>query len=112
MRSVNFTLTAMGLVAVAGAMAAMLIATTRGAAGFTGHTRSYLFRLAWLSAALLAICLLMLAWVVVRHARQRITRRTPRSETPYVDAWAEAGKRLKLKDEEKDEPDEDGPVQS
>ena len=99
-RSISFMFTAMGLLAVAGAMAASLVITSRAAARSEGEARHNLLLLAWLSAALLTLCLLMLTWAVVRHAKYRMQQKTTRSETPYVDAWAEAGKRLKLEDED------------
>jgi hypothetical protein len=42
----------------------------------------------------------MLAWVLVRYVQRRMRPPPDRSQTPYVDAWAEAGKRLKLDDDQ------------
>ncbi|MHC4981685.1 MAG: hypothetical protein ACYTF6_00765 [Planctomycetota bacterium] len=110
-RSLNFTLTTMGLIVIGVALTAMFIVTTRDALNSSGETRRYLSRLAWLSAALLALCLLMLVWVLARRAKHRISRRKTRSQTPYVDAWAEAGKRLKLRDADKQQDNEENASQ-
>lgn len=62
--------------------------------------------LGWLSAValtLLAMVLVLLFWVVVRHVRARLNAGDEKKPTPYIDAWAESGKRFKL-DKEEDEP--------
>jgi len=111
MRAVNFALTAMGLLAIAGVLIALLVITARAAGSATEANRPYFIRLAWLSAALLALCLLMFAWVVVRYYRHRISGPQQRTKTEYSDAWAEAGRRFKLPDDEQPDADAESPQQ-
>ena len=111
MRSVNFALTAMGLVAVAGVLVALLVITARAAGSAAEANRLYFVRMAWLSAALLALCLLMFAWVVVRYCRQRISGPHQPTKTEYFDAWGEAGRRFKLPDDEQADTDTRSPQQ-
>jgi len=108
MRLVNFVLTSAGLAAGAGALMALILITTRHASLSQGETRSAVVRLAWLATALLALCLLMLTWVIARYARERLHIERERTKTPYVDAWAEAGRRLKLSEEQNDEEQQNG----
>ena len=74
-----------------------------------------LARLAWLAAALLGLTLVMLFWTAARWFRSRIHRLDAASPTPYVDAWALAGRRFKLPadeavddDDEEDEDEDEG----
>ena len=63
-------------------------------------------RIAWLSLLLLCIEALLLFWVVIRHAREGLSRTMPRERTQYVDIWAEAGQRFQLQEDAPDEDDE------
>ncbi|MFP4354725.1 MAG: hypothetical protein ACLFUJ_06330 [Phycisphaerae bacterium] len=63
-------------------------------------------RIAWLSLLLLCIEAMLLFWVVIRHAREGLSRTAPRQRTQYVDIWAEAGQRFQLQEDEEDEEDE------
>jgi membrane protein implicated in regulation of membrane protease activity len=106
-RAVNFAISSITLAAMSAMMFALLLITSRRAAGAEGAEKSYFWRLASVSAGLLALCGVMLAWVVVRYARYRLRRRHERSQTPYVDAWAEAGRRITLPDGEDEDADDE-----
>jgi membrane protein implicated in regulation of membrane protease activity len=66
-----------------------------------------LARLAMVAAALLCVVVVLLAAVVIRAAGRRVGRPRPHRPTTYVDAWALAGQRVQL-----DEQDGSGPDQS
>lgn len=105
-RKISFAFTAVMLVAATGCMLAMFILTARRAAVEEGVRGAYLWRLAWVSAAVMGLFLILLAWVSVRHIRQRLAPERGRTPTPYVDAWAESGRRMKLEDEDAELLDE------
>jgi len=113
-RTISFAFTAVMLLAAVGCMLAMFILTARRAAMEKGVQRAYFWRLAWVSAAVMGLFLVLLAWVVVRHLRQRLAPARGPTPTPYVDAWAESGRRMELEEEdevlleeEENEEDED-----
>lgn len=97
-RKISFAFTAVMLAAAAGCMLAMVILTARRAAVEEGVRRAYFWRLAWVSAAVMGLFLILLAWVSVRHIRQKLAPERRHAPTPYVDAWAESGRRMKLED--------------
>ena len=87
-------------------LAVVLDKALAAAAATEGDVRRHLVGLAWLAAALLALALMTMLWVVVRLILFRARLRRQPTATKYVDAWSLAGKRFKL-DEEEDEDDED-----
>ena len=62
--------------------------------------RKLLAELAWVAVALLGLTLVVLMWSVMRFVRSRITVSRTHTRTPYVDAWAEAGRRYQLTEED------------
>ncbi len=108
-RALHFALTAIGLTAVGAAMFALMMITIGRATAAEGASRGYFARLAVVSAALLALCAVVLAWATIRYLRFRLQQRHWREHkpTPYVDAWAEAGRRIKV-DEDGEAEREDG----
>jgi hypothetical protein len=104
-RTANFVVVValLGLIVVG--LAVLFAATAQGAGkAASPATQKYLVRLAWLSFALLATTLLLLSWVVAHYVLSRL-RPEGHPPTPYVDAWALAGKRLKVKAEPKEGED-------
>jgi hypothetical protein len=65
----------------------------------------FLARLAWLSAALMGLTLLVLFWVVTHFILQRAGRNSRHERTQYVNAWSLAGQRVKPLEED-DPPDD------
>lgn len=104
-RAVNFMLTVVGLLVIAGAMGVMIAIAARAAPDSAPEAREYFYRLAWIAAAMLGLALVMLTWTVSRYLRRR-SRESRHEPTPYVDAWAEAGRRARVDDEDEDDPDE------
>jgi heme/copper-type cytochrome/quinol oxidase subunit 2 len=101
-RTVNFVVVVALLVLLVVGLAVLFAVTAQGAGKDASPAiQKYLARLAGLSMALLATTLLLLAWVVARHVLSRL-RPEGHPPTPYVDAWALAGKRLRLKAEPKE----------
>lgn len=107
LRRINFAVLVIGLTALAGMLGTLLAILTQ-AAGTTGdpHTRAFLARLAWACAAVLALTLVLLAWVLARYVAYRIGPGRKARRTKYVDAWALAGKRLKPPPEDEDDDQE------
>jgi len=90
---------ALGLI-VAGS-GVMLAIASRAAGDAQGDAQRVLARLAWLSAAILALALLLLLWAVMRYFARRIPR-SARRPTDYVDAWTVAGQRFQVPDDGKE----------
>lgn len=106
-RSVSFVFVVLGLVGIAAGQAAMLVVTTQGAQRISHEpTQRLLLRLAWLSLVLLCLTLLMLLWAVIRHLRYRLRAEPPVKPSRYVNAWALAGKRFQLDDEDEQTDDD------
>ncbi|MHC4294409.1 MAG: hypothetical protein ACYSTL_02365 [Planctomycetota bacterium] len=86
-----------GIVVGTGVLIAM--ATQAGSVTEDVVMRRLLGRMAIVLFVLLALALLLLLSSVMRFYRARHMR-LPRTRTPYVDAWALAGKRFKLENEQ------------
>ena len=100
------------LVAVALVQVYQIVEATGAARtlGIDAPERASLQRLAWLGVAVLSVVLLVLFWLTVRLLKAReLGRELPHPPAPYVDAWAAAGERFKLEDDEDDLPEEDDP---
>jgi hypothetical protein len=107
LRSVDFAIVAVTLAALGAGLATLLYITSSQAAIETDpHTRRYLFRLAWLSLAMLLLTVMIFTWVLLRYLAHRLGRAKRPPPTPYVDAWSLAGQRYKLKDHPQDLGDE------
>jgi len=63
-----------------------------------------LARLAWISLALMGVALILLLLAVMHFVRSRFPAGSARRPTPYVDAWALAGQRMQVGDDEDDGP--------
>lgn len=68
------------------------------AAAANAKTAGLMVRLAWVSAAMLALTVVLLFWLVIHRIRGRF-RPIRQERTLYVDAWALAGQRAKPIDE-------------
>ena len=102
LRAASFAVVVVMLTAICVGLAAMVAITTQGAKQADGAARAYFYRMAWLSLALLALSVIVLVWVVIHHVSGRLGRKSPHPPTEYVDAWALAGKRFKLEEDEED----------
>lgn len=68
----------------------------------------FLARLAWVSAALMGVTLLVLFWVVIHFILGR-AKQVSHHRTQYVDAWRLAGQRVKpIDDDELNDSDDEG----
>jgi len=111
-RSLSFLFVAVGLVLICAGLGAMLfLAVSAAHQAADLPTKKLLIRMAWISLVLLLLSLLLLVAAAFRHARYRLEAQQPTRPTPHVDAWAEAGRRFKLPDDEprEDRQDSDGP---
>ncbi len=103
-RIVNLVVTVVLLLILAAGLGVIAILSAQVAAHVGSGADRHL--LGWLSAVamtLLSLVLVLLFWVIVRHVRARLSAGGEKKATPYIDAWAESGKRFKL-DKEEDEP--------
>ena len=95
------------LVAIAIVQVYQIVAATDAALLIDLPHRKYMHRLAWLALAVLSVELVVLFWLAVRYISARGRCSEERVETPYVDAWAEAGQRINVDEPDDDEDDED-----
>ncbi len=99
------------LVAVAAAQVYQIVVATSAAGSLDGPARKSMHRLAGLGVAVLSVVLVALFWLAVRLFRaRRIGPPLSHPRTPYVDAWAAAGERFELDEDETSDDDEDDTV--
>ncbi len=97
-RRIEFAVMVITLMVMATGLGCLMFITAGHAADEPdSDTRKMLARLAWMSLALLALVVVVLAWLVIRHAALRLReRKTKPAPTPYVNSWALAGKRIQI----------------
>jgi hypothetical protein len=105
-RTLRYALLTVSLAAMAGMLAWMCALTLRASGGDAGETARLLSTLAVASVGLLGLTLIALLGVVLRWIRTSIGLHKPLPPSHYVDAWAEAGKRIQAPPDEDDEYDE------
>jgi hypothetical protein len=94
----------------AGCAATLTISAREGAALAAGNPHRKIFvRIAVFSTASLGLTMVLLVWAAMRYASNRLAVRGPHVPTEYVNAWAVAGQRLQLDDED-EEDEEEGDV--
>ena len=93
---------------MAGILGALLGILLSQAPSEAGPRRDGMVRLALLCMALLGLTLVAMFWLVVRFLRSRLPEAPPGGRTEHVDAWSLAGKRLKVGEEEGEDPDDEG----
>ncbi len=100
---------------VAGLTASVFIASDGAGRADDEREKEAFLRLAVVSGVLLAMALVLLLWTFLRLALGRFHSPRLRKPTPFVDAWAEAGRRVRLEEDppvtsqagiDWDEPDE------
>ena len=107
-RIINSAILIVTLIAIASGLVVLTLLTSHAAAQMQDvRAQQLLARLAWVSLTLLAVTCILLLWAAMRLYRSGIFETKPHKRTPYVDAWALAGKRFQLSDDEKIPPDED-----
>ncbi|MGC9455153.1 MAG: hypothetical protein ACP5HU_09850 [Phycisphaerae bacterium] len=106
-RTISFAILFASLIIAAGMLVALLVTMLdRAEATDDPELRRILVRVAWATLVMLAVDMLVLLWGAMRFMSRVLGAPPPRRPpTPYIDAWAEAGRRLKL--EEQDEDDEE-----
>jgi hypothetical protein len=109
-RSLSFVVLIVGLLVIIAGLGCLAAAAMSEAGHAKGDEhRKGLMHLAWLALVLLLPALGLLVMVVGRRLRQVLIRPAEPRPTPHVDAWAEAGRRFKLPEEEqKGDGDGDG----
>jgi hypothetical protein len=80
------------LVLVAAGMGVLLYVTLHSVDQVKSYQRPGMIRLAWVTLLVLAVVLVLLLWALIRIIALRL-RPQPHEQTPYVDAWALAGRR-------------------
>ena len=112
-RLANFIISVVLLTVMVGGLVFLIVAATEAAgnAGVDADTRKYWGRLAYVALILLALVIVVLFWTVVHFVARRNRGRQSHAPTPYVDAWAVAGRRFRLpaeRDDAEDEPHDQG----
>ena len=109
-RRVNYTVLTFCLLLSSAGMIAVVWVLARAAGSADEQSRPTLVRLAWTAAVCVGIDGLLLLWIFLRWMRLRILPPAPLPDTPYRDAWKEAGRRIQV-DENDDffEKNEDEP---
>ena len=104
---VNSFLVAVTLTVIAIGLVVQIVLATQAAASVEAEARKHFLRLAWAALVLLAFDAVVLFWLGIRYLADRSRQlRVPRT-LPYVDAWAAAGERFQVDDEEPEDDDED-----
>lgn len=106
-RTVSFVLVLFWLLLLAGGLGVLMFALLHEADQSDLEARLFRFRLAWICLALLGGVLVLIVWTIMRYVRQRALPHGSRKPTPYVDAWAAAGQRFQLRDDDEDRGDGD-----
>lgn len=98
-RATAFAIAMIGMVAIVAALGGLLYWVLDAHQTATPQRKDYLARLAFFLAGVLLVSLLLLAAMVIRRLSQRLAERNqPFRPMGYVDAWTEAGRRLKAED--------------
>ena len=98
-RATTFAILTISLIVIGALLAGLLYWLLSAAAAAAGDRQQYLLRLASLTMASLLLWLLISMGIVIRYVAQRFGRSGDRHKPMgYVDAWAEAGRRLKPED--------------
>jgi len=94
---------ALGFLCVGFGVVMLLSLRCAGAVDDNPDLRRMLTQLAWTSLVLMLGTGILLAWAVIRSLGDRVTRPLPKGEkSERIDAWAEAGRRLEVDDDEDD----------
>jgi membrane protein implicated in regulation of membrane protease activity len=100
-RAVSFAIGAIMLTAIGSAMGSLVFIMLSRAAGETqSDVRKFLYRMAVIAVVLFLLVVIVFVRMLCQYVSFRL-KGEKRPPTPYVDAWALAGKRYKLTDEEK-----------
>ena len=98
-RATSFALLVISLVALVAMLAGLMIWLLRSAVAAEGQRQKELVRFASVSFAATLLAVLILIGVVARYVARRLGADSkPHKPMGYVDAWAEAGRRLKPED--------------
>ena len=108
-RATSFAILTIALVGLIAVLVSLLVVVLGAAEGTQGQTRRSLLLLAYLALGALGLAALLVTVLIIRYIGARTTAR-PEKPKPmdYVDAWAEAGRRLKPEDAPPIEGFEDG----
>jgi len=96
-RAMRFAMLVIALAAIGGMLVGVLYWTTAATGGAPPARKIYLTRVAYLAGGLLILTVFLLGAVVVRHLASRAAPPQERPPTEHVNAWVEAGRRLKAK---------------
>lgn len=109
-RIVSSVVVTLLLAAMAVGLVHVFVKAAAAAADADEKTRAALGRLAWVGMALVGMSAVLLLWSLARTLRLCLPRRTRSEPTPYVNAWAEAGRRIRAPDEDEGlQPPQAGP---
>ena len=107
-RERNYLLVIVSLLLICIGLGSIMVMALRGAGAVKDddELRRLLTQLAWTSLVLMVVAAILLVWAVARILGQRVAAPLPKGEkSERIDAWAEAGRRFEVDDDDVDEPD-------
>ena len=103
-RTINSIILLAALSLIAAGLVLLTVLTTQAASNVEdADLQKQLARLAWIATVLLGLTLVLLLWAVMRLVRSRMNLGQRHPPTPYVDAWALAGQRMQVPDDDDEE---------
>ena len=102
---INYTLLVVSLMLASAGLGGVIWITASAYGDADEKTRQLLYQLAWVATATLGVTLLLLMLVILRWIRLRFKPAAKLPKTHYIDAWSEAGKRIRLPNAENEEDD-------
>ena len=109
-RAASFAIVAVWMGVLSVGLSTLMYFLLHGATETVEQARTFRLRLAWMCLVMLGGTLVLLLWSVMRYFRFRVGGRAEHAATPHVDAWAVAGRRFQLEDEDRPAAgDDEGP---
>lgn len=95
-RRVNYILLMFCMMLSIAGLSFTIFSIARSIESANEQMRPSMVRLAWVAVVCLGGNVLVLLWIFIRWMRLRLTPPAPLPDTPYKDAWNEAGKRIQV----------------
>ena len=99
LQTINFAFVTVVLTAICAGLVAIIVLASHGYAESSPEIREYRYRMALIAAALLALTVVLLVWMVIRRLAPAGGKQRPAGSS-YVNAWSLAGKRAEPVEED------------
>ncbi len=106
-RTISFIVIAVFLVVCAITLGLLIAMVAANIGDADGKAKQLLGRFAWICTVMLGVTVVFLFWHVMRFFRFRMNSGEKFSPTPYVNAWAEAGRRMQAPPEDDSENEQE-----